>query len=239
MKTEQEIVLRKKTIIVFSLVILASSLGILNIQKSTVNAASMNEVTKVYTNYISNEDLFKIEVNGDVEPVKQRMREDVAETSSIQSTQADLNSQFSSTQVNNSTGVENMQGEFTRVASRGSYIRNTNVAPTEYEKVVSVRATAYCLCKKCTGKTPSSPGYGHTASGFVIIPGQDMKVISVDPTVIPLGSQVYVEGYGYAIAADTGGAIKGNKIDVYKDTHALALQWGVKNVNVYILKNEE
>lgn len=231
MRTEQEIVLRKKMFIIFSLIILAGSMGILNIQKSTVKAASINEVTKVYTNYISNENLFKVEVNGDVEPVKQRVMEEVSSISDMQIAQNTITNQ----------SVFQQQGnvEPTRVASRGSYIRSTNVAPTDYEKVVSVRATAYCLCRKCTGKTPSSSGYGHTASGLVIVPGQDMKVISVDPNVIPLGSQVYVDGYGYAIAADTGGAIKGNKIDVYKDTHALALQWGVKNVNVYILKNEE
>ena len=231
MRTEQEIVLRKKMFIIFSLIILAGSMGILNIQKSTVKAASINEVTKVYTNYISNENLFKVEVNGDVEPVKQRVMEEVSSISDMQIAQNTITNQ----------SVFQQQGnvEPTRVASRCSYIRSTNVAPTDYEKVVSVRATAYCLCRKCTGKTPSSSGYGHTASGLVIVPGQDMKVISVDPNVIPLGSQVYVDGYGYAIAADTGGAIKGNKIDVYKDTHALALQWGVKNVNVYILKNEE
>ena len=68
-----------------------------------------------------------------------------------------------------------------------------------------------------------------------------MKVIAVDPNVIPLNSKVYVEGlygawdYGYAIAADTGSAIKDLKIDLYMDTHEEALQWGRKNVKVYVL----
>ena len=68
-----------------------------------------------------------------------------------------------------------------------------------------------------------------------------MKVLSVDPTVIPLGSKLYVQGlngaadYGYAVAADTGGAIKGNRVDLYMDTHSQALQWGRRDVRVYIL----
>jgi 3D (Asp-Asp-Asp) domain-containing protein len=113
--------------------------------------------------------------------------------------------------------------------------------PTEYKSVMTVKATAYCLCKKCCGKSPSSPVYGVTASGLKIIPGIGMKVIAVDPKVIKLGTNVYVEGlngvedYGYAIAADTGGAIKNMKIDLYFDSHADTIKWGVRNVKLYIL----
>lgn len=114
--------------------------------------------------------------------------------------------------------------------------------PTEYSSVHEMKATAYCLCKKCCGKSPSDPHYGETSSGLKIIPGTGMKVIAVDPKVIPLGSKVYVEGlngagdYGYAIAADRGSAIKNNKIDLYMDTHELALKWGRKSVRVYVVE---
>lgn len=117
-----------------------------------------------------------------------------------------------------------------------------SIAPTEYESVVSASSTAYCLCTKCCGKSAESIGYGVTASGFKIVPGAGAKVIAVDPNVIPLGSKVYVENasgcwnYGYAIAADTGGAINGTKIDLYMDTHEEALSWGRKNVKVYIIE---
>lgn len=113
--------------------------------------------------------------------------------------------------------------------------------PSEYIKTIEVKATAYCLCKKCCGKNPDSPNYGKTSSGIKIIPGTGMKVIAVDPNVIPLNSKVYVEGlngawdYGTAIAADTGSAIKNNKIDLYMDTHKEALEWGRKTVKVYVL----
>ena len=67
-------------------------------------------------------------------------------------------------------------------------------------------ATAYtAFCNGCSGRT---------ATGLNLRANPNMKVIAVDPRVIPLGTKVYVEGYGYAVAADTGGAIKGYKIDV-------------------------
>ncbi|WP_339215667.1 3D domain-containing protein [Ornithinibacillus sp. FSL M8-0202] len=94
------------------------------------------------------------------------------------------------------------------------------------EKTLTVTATAYTAdCKGCSGTT-------HT--GIDLIANPDTKVIAVDPSVIPLGSVVYVEGYGYAIAGDIGSAIKGNKIDVFVPTRAEALKWGVRRVKVTI-----
>ena len=61
--------------------------------------------------------------------------------------------------------------------------------------------------------------------------------IAVDPSVIPLGTNVYVEGYGFARAEDTGGNIKGNTIDVYKNSESACLSWGVRNVTIYILSD--
>ncbi len=121
-------------------------------------------------------------------------------------------------------------------------IASNTEAPLEYKEVIDVKATAYCLCKKCCGKSEDNPNYGVTRSGLKIIPGTGMKVIAVDPKVIPLGSKVYVEGlngasdYGYATAADTGSAIKDYKIDLYMDSHAEALKWGRKSVRVYIVE---
>ncbi|MHB8073433.1 G5 and 3D domain-containing protein [Desulfosporosinus fructosivorans] len=61
-------------------------------------------------------------------------------------------------------------------------------------------------------------------------------LIAVDPKVIAMGSKVYVEGYGYAIAADTGGAIRGNKIDVFFPTLRQCMDWGRKPVHIYVLE---
>jgi 3D (Asp-Asp-Asp) domain-containing protein len=91
-----------------------------------------------------------------------------------------------------------------------------------------VSATAYtAYCSGCSGTT---------TSGINLRSNPNAKVIAVDPSVIPLGSKVWVEGYGYAIAADTGGAIKGNKIDVFIPTKSAAYQWGRKTVRIKILE---
>jgi len=95
------------------------------------------------------------------------------------------------------------------------------------QKEMTVTATAY---------TANDGGIsGITATGVNLNKNPNAKVIAVDPNVIPLGSKVYVEGYGEAIAADTGGAIKGNKIDVHVPSKSQAKNWGVKSVKVKVL----
>ncbi|MGP4106254.1 LysM peptidoglycan-binding domain-containing protein [Virgibacillus sp. L01] len=95
-------------------------------------------------------------------------------------------------------------------------------------KTISVSATAYTA--DCTGCS------GVTSTGVDLNANPNAKVIAVDPNVIPLGSEVYVEGYGYATAADIGGAIKGNKIDIHVPTKDKAFDWGVRTVDVTIIK---
>ena len=74
-----------------------------------------------------------------------------------------------------------------------------------------------------------------TAAGYNIRKHPNMKLIAVDPRVIPLGKKVWVEGYGIAIAGDTGGAIKGHIIDVLLPTTAKCIQWGRKTVKIIVL----
>jgi 3D (Asp-Asp-Asp) domain-containing protein len=104
-------------------------------------------------------------------------------------------------------------------------------APTpkaeETSKEITVKATAYTAsCEGCSGTT---------ATGLDLNANPNAKVIAVDPSVIPLGSKVEVEGYGVAIASDTGGAIKGNRIDVFIPSEEKALEWGRKEIKVKIL----
>ncbi|MEA4900221.1 ubiquitin-like domain-containing protein [Desulfitobacterium sp.] len=74
------------------------------------------------------------------------------------------------------------------------------------------------------------------SSGSITATGNSVRygVVAVDPRVIPLGSSLYVEGYGDGVALDTGGAIKGNKIDLYMNSEEAARSWGVRPVVVYI-----
>lgn len=99
-------------------------------------------------------------------------------------------------------------------------------ANTSANKIITVKASAYtATCKGCSGIT---------ATGLNLKKNPSIKAIAVDPKVIPLGSKVYVQGYGYAVAADKGGRIKGNKIDVFMPSKAKAIQWGVKTVKVTV-----
>lgn len=99
--------------------------------------------------------------------------------------------------------------------------------------------TAYCACEKCCGKTPDDPWYGITATGTKATQG---RTIAVDPRVIPYGTVLYFEGpdgciSGY-VAEDCGGSIKGNRIDLYFDSHAAALEWGVRTLEVFVMPGE-
>jgi 3D (Asp-Asp-Asp) domain-containing protein len=101
-----------------------------------------------------------------------------------------------------------------------------------YTKEYTMNASAYTAGYESTGKNPGDPGYGITASGMQVRHG----VVAVDPRVIPLGTKLYVDGYGVTIAADTGGAIKGNKIDLYFEDLDDAINFGRRDVKVYVLE---
>ncbi|WP_312649684.1 ubiquitin-like domain-containing protein [Proteiniclasticum sp.] len=105
------------------------------------------------------------------------------------------------------------------VASRGGSVPSN----LNYSKSFRVEATAYAL-----------DGITATGTKPVRVEG-GWSTIAVDPRVIPLGTKVYIENYGYAVAEDTGGAIKGNKIDVYMNSNSAALSWGRRTVTIYIL----
>jgi cystine transport system substrate-binding protein len=96
-------------------------------------------------------------------------------------------------------------------------------------RTLTVTSTAY----SSDGNDPLAPGH-ITATGIDL--WVNPMVIAVDPSVIPLGSIVEVPGYGVAIAGDTGGAIKGNKIDVHFPTTAQCIQWGRRTVTIKILE---
>ncbi|MBD8038675.1 DUF348 domain-containing protein [Solibacillus sp. A46] len=119
----------------------------------------------------------------------------------------------------------------TKVLSVGTKVVTAKVSRSSEPnsgKEFYVEATAYT--PHCTGCS------GISAAGLNLRANPDMKVIAVDPRIIPLGTKVWVEGYGNAVAADTGGAIKGNKIDVLVPTKSEAYNWGRKKVRLKVLK---
>jgi 3D (Asp-Asp-Asp) domain-containing protein len=110
-------------------------------------------------------------------------------------------------------------GRGRELASRGGYASG--------RRVVVMVATGYSPSPAENGGSRS----GRTATGLRIGHG----VVAVDPRFIPLGTRLYIEGYGYAVAADTGGAIKGNRIDLGHDSRRKASSVGRRRVVVHIL----
>jgi len=107
-------------------------------------------------------------------------------------------------------------GSRTMLASRG-YLSG--------RKMIVMSATSYSPDPSENG------GSSRTSTGLKIGHG----IVAVDPNFIPLGTKLYIEGYGYAVAGDTGGAIKGNRIDLGHDSTSASNRFGRRKVKVYIL----
>ncbi|MFT8708953.1 MAG: 3D domain-containing protein [Sporolactobacillus sp.] len=103
-----------------------------------------------------------------------------------------------------------------------SYQPQNNSQPAQTNQSITVLATSYDLG-------------GRTATGIDLDSNPNAQVIAVDPSVIPLGSRVLIPGYGVYVAADTGGAIRGNRIDIHFPTQSAALNFGVQTLTIQIL----
>jgi len=106
---------------------------------------------------------------------------------------------------------------------------------TKYERA-RVVATGYTAGEESTGKTLNHPAYGVTYSGVKV--KRDLySTIAADLDVFPLGTILWIPGYGYGVVADKGGAIKGNRLDLYYETvEDVYAEWGKKELDVYIVQ---
>lgn len=119
--------------------------------------------------------------------------------------------------------IGNNKIETLSASKSNSYNASLSRGSSSYKAAYKMTATAYT-------------GGGLTSMGIKVVRDPNgLSTIAVDPSVIPLGSKVYIPGYGYAIAADTGGAIKGHKIDLYLNSQSECYQWGVRTVTVQIV----
>lgn len=104
-----------------------------------------------------------------------------------------------------------------------AYLGRLTGEPSRYSRSLVMRASAY---------SAYDPGNGsYTYGGNLLRKG----LVAVDPSVIPLGTRLFIPGYGYAVADDIGGAIKGNRIDLAFDSHRDALNFGIQRVTVYVI----
>jgi 3D (Asp-Asp-Asp) domain-containing protein len=99
-----------------------------------------------------------------------------------------------------------------------------------------VVATGYTAGIESTGKQPDHPSYGITYSGVKV--KRDLySTVAADPNVFPIGTILFIPDYGYGVVADTGGAIKGNRLDLYYETvKDVYSSWGKKQLDVYVIQ---
>ncbi|WP_246132391.1 3D domain-containing protein [Paenibacillus hemerocallicola] len=137
---------------------------------------------------------------------------------------------------------ESVAERLSKLKSRQELIEKNKRFPMLHEDAsrflgsVEVVATGYYAGVESTGKKPGHPEYGITYSGVKVRQGV-LSTIAADPKVFPLGTILYIPGYGYGIVADTGSAIKGNKIDLYYTTKdQIFKEWGKRTVHVFVVK---
>lgn len=97
--------------------------------------------------------------------------------------------------------------------------------PTPTYKAMEIIATAYCPCEKCCGKSD-----GITATG---VKAKANRTVAADPNILPYGTEILC-GMGEFVVEDCGGAIKGNRVDFFFDTHEEALQFGRKEFTIWV-----
>lgn len=105
--------------------------------------------------------------------------------------------------------------------------KKRRVKKVKREKTETFKVTAYCPCHECSGEYGRQTATGHMARA--------MRTIAVDPAVVPYGTHVKINGIEY-VAEDCGGAVKGNTIDIFFDTHEETEQFGVKYLEVEVMK---
>jgi 3D (Asp-Asp-Asp) domain-containing protein len=137
------------------------------------------------------------------------------------------------------TQLQTLQAQAQQAQQRSAEL--TAAATTTADQVLASQSTPPTTTSSAPAPTPSGPrtlvvdavAYhlaGTTASGIPVGPG----VIAVDPSVIPLGTRVFVPGYGPAVAADVGSAVRGNIIDLWMPSRKQALAWGRRTVTITI-----
>lgn len=163
-------------------------------------------------------------------------------TMEVEEEEEKAESSSGSSEKTSSSGQSGSSGTSTGYSNSGSYLSMTSDTIESVDSdsktftTTSGQVYSYSKVLDCTATAYSDPG-GVTASGTSCREG----AIAVDPSVIPLGSRVYIISsngsivYGEAVAEDTGGAIKGNIIDLYYDSESTCLDWGRRSVTVYVL----
>jgi N-acetylmuramoyl-L-alanine amidase len=184
--------------------------------------ATVNQLMK--WNNLSTEIIFA----GDILAVTLEAGKHLMKEQATQQTEPETNTETKS-EAKPETKINTQDQEKSTIPQQESKPEPTQEVKTAENEVKTLTMTATAYTAYCEGCS------GITANGTDLRANPSLKVIAVDPSIIPLGTKVWVEGYGEAIAADTGGAIKGNIIDLFIPSESDAINWGRKTVQVKIL----
>lgn len=170
----------------------------------------------------------------DVESLKVDLKEVKKAKEELEEVKKELNKKSKSLSAENERLKDELKkkkadnGKAVKVQKRDVTTPSREKSQTPTQRSLTMEATAYtAFCEGCSGTT---------RLGFDLRANPNAKVVAVDPSVIPLGSTVEVAGYGYAVASDTGGAIKGNRIDLFMASETDARNFGRRSVTVKIIK---
>jgi 3D (Asp-Asp-Asp) domain-containing protein len=130
-------------------------------------------------------------------------------------------------EASNSSDADNKVKKDKKKKTKKKKNKNKKKKNTAKELIGTYKVTAYCSCSRCCGKST-----GITASGTRAKAG---RTVAADTSRLPFGTKLEINGHTYTVE-DRGGAINGNKIDVYFNSHQEALGWGVKYIKVYKVK---
>lgn len=193
----------------------------IRIERVAVGTVTETETIKYKTEKVKTDELYEGETKVETEGVNGKIEHTYSVTY--------IDGKEVSRQLVSSVTKTEVVNKVVKVGTRvKSSFYKSGSAPTSYKAVYTMKASAY---------TYGNDGGNRTCLGKVPTRG----TVAVDPSVIPLGTKLYIEStdgkyiYGTAVAGDTGGAIKGYKVDLFVESAAECRQFGRRNVNVYIL----
>jgi 3D (Asp-Asp-Asp) domain-containing protein len=239
---------RTRWLFVFTFIMLLAILGSTDQSKSlskTVNSIEKLETetkTEVIENpVVKNADLIYMAVEIQREDKIKELRETLKDyknkvQAAASTEQAEVTEQTTSTEQ--AEGLQQERVFRDQVYQKEEAEVEALQAMVKSYKAVQVTATGYTPGRESTGKDPGHPEYGITYSGLKVIrDSKALSTIAADLKVFPLGTILYIPGYGYGVVADIGSAIKGNIIDLYFETvEDVFKDWGKKTLDVYIIE---
>ncbi len=212
-----------KLVFVVGMYLVLWTMYLISVSKQQTLQTTLNQKEKVISDMEESLNIMELQVENLTEAIQ------VLDAKFVESEERNQELETENKKLHNKVNIlEEQKKEIERKVPPATTTSRGSSASSYVGKELTVTATAYtAYCQGCSGIT---------ATGINLRNNPHAKVIAVDPNVIPLGSRVWVEGYGEAIAGDTGGAIKGNIIDVHVPTKDDAYQWGRRfNVKVKIL----